>query len=78
MLFVLRSQHDRQIKADDYYTYDEAVKRIMKLKEKQKRSKEQAIEVLEFIRATGSIPNALQAIQHVPERFRLSQGWTKL
>jgi hypothetical protein len=73
-LAVLKAQHERHIKAGDYYTYDEAVKRIKELKGKQQRTKEQALEVLRFIEAASSIPNALQLIRNdadsVPERFR--------
>ena len=44
------------------------------MKGKQQRTKEQTLEVLRFIEAAGSIPNALQLIRNdadsVPERFR--------
>jgi hypothetical protein len=73
-LAVLKLQHGRHIKVGDYYTYDEAAKRIIEMKGKQQRTKEQALEVLRFIEAIGSLPNALQAIRNdvdsVPERFR--------
>ena len=73
-LDVLKAQHERHIKAGDYYTYDEAAKRIKEMKGKQQRTKEQALEVLRFIEVAGSLPNALQLIRNdvdsVPERFR--------
>ncbi|MFY0744011.1 hypothetical protein AB1K09_16070 [Solibacillus silvestris] len=73
-LAVLRSQHERHIKAGDYYTYSEAAKRIKRMEGKHHRTKNQAIEVLKFIEAAGSIPSALQAIQNdaegTPEGFK--------
>ncbi|WP_438297881.1 hypothetical protein [Sporosarcina sp. FA15] len=75
---VLESQHGRHIKGGDYYTYDEAAKRINEMKGKQQQTKEQMIEVLKFIKAVGSLSNSLQAIQNdteiVPERFRGAQS----
>ncbi|MDQ0257088.1 hypothetical protein J2S74_004534 [Evansella vedderi] len=70
---VLKRQHGRHIKTGDYYTYNEAVKLVMKMK-KQERSKQTVIEVLKFIEVSGSFPNALQAIEtgaeSVPDPFR--------
>lgn len=73
-LAVLKAHHERHIKAGDYYTYNEAAKRIEEIKGKQQQTKLQALEVLRFIEAAGSLPNALQLIRNdadsVPERFR--------
>lgn len=73
-LAVLKTQHERHIKAGDYYTYDEAAKRIKEMNGKQQRTKEQVLEVLRFIESAGSISDALHAIQNdddnVPQRFR--------
>lgn len=73
-LVVLKAQHERHIKAGDYYTYDEAAKRIKEMNGKQTRTKEQVLEVLRFIESAGSISDALHAIQNdddnVPQRFR--------
>lgn len=71
---VLKVHHSRHIKAGDYYTYDEAAKRINDIEGKRQQTKDQALEVLTFIEAAGSLPNALQLIRNdsesVPERFR--------
>lgn len=71
---ILKAHHERHIKSGDYYTYDEAAKRINGMEGKQQRTQEQVLEVLGFIEAAGSIPNALQAIRNdavsVPERLR--------
>lgn len=71
---ILKAQHERHIKAGDYYTYDEAEKRIYEMKGKQKQTKELALQVLRFIESAGSFANALQLIRDdddiVPERFR--------
>ena len=71
---VLKAQHERHIKAGDYYTYDEAAKRIRNMNNKQQRTKKLALEVLSFIEDAGSIPKALQLIENnadnVPERFK--------
>ncbi|OMC86851.1 hypothetical protein BK128_09275 [Viridibacillus sp. FSL H7-0596] len=73
-LAVLKAQHKRHVKAGDYYTYYEAAKRINEMKGKQQRTKEQILEVLRFIEAADSLPNALLAIRNdadtVPGRFR--------
>ncbi|MEK4627357.1 MAG: hypothetical protein ABS944_15630 [Solibacillus sp.] len=73
-LEVLKAQHARHIKVGDYYTYDEAAKRINGIEGKRQQTKDQALEVLTFIESAGSLPNALQLIRNdsesVPERFR--------
>ncbi|WP_153721062.1 hypothetical protein [Sporosarcina cascadiensis] len=75
---VLKAHHKRHIKVGDYYTYREAAKRIKEMEGKQERTKEKALEVLRFIEAAGSVPNALRAIQNdadsVPEQFRGADG----
>ncbi|MED4400223.1 hypothetical protein [Metabacillus fastidiosus] len=72
---VLKSQHGRHIKAGDYYTLDEAAKRIMGMKGRQQQTKELAIDVLRFIDSAGSLPKALQSVQNgdvnVPEFLRV-------
>lgn len=73
-LDVLKAQHERHIKIGDYYSYNEAAKRINGIEGKRQQTKDQALEVLTFIEAAGSLPNALQLIRNdsesVPERFR--------
>lgn len=73
-LSVLKAQHQRHIKTGDYYSYDEAEKKIKEMKGKQQRTKKKVLEVLRFIEAAGSLPIALQAIRNdadsVPEQFR--------
>lgn len=73
-LGILKAHHERHIKSGDYYTYEEAVKRIKGMKGKQQRTKEKILEVLRFIDDVGSIPKALQAIHNdaesVPKPYR--------
>lgn len=73
-LEVLKAHHARHIKAGDYYTYDEAAKRIRSMVGKQQQTKELALEILSFVEDSGSFSKALQLIRNdadnVPERFK--------